>query len=54
MRRKGNFISRMYGFDSLSIFFLLICIILNLITFARPAGSIIELLNRAPSPDSNV
>ncbi len=43
MRRKGNFISRMYGFDSLSIFFLLICIILNLITFAHPSGSFLFL-----------
>ncbi len=43
MMRKENLISRMYGFDSMSIFFLLICCILNLITFARPFGSFLYL-----------
>ncbi|MBR5046935.1 MAG: hypothetical protein IKX76_01735 [Eubacterium sp.] len=43
MIRKGNFISRMYGFDCLSILFILICCILNLITFLRPSGSFLYL-----------
>lgn len=43
MVRKGNFINRMYGFDSLSILFILISCILNLITFLRPSGSFLYL-----------
>ncbi len=36
-------LQRMYGFDSLSIFLILICCILNLITFIRPLGSFLYL-----------
>ena len=43
MKRQGNFFQRMYGFDGLSVLFILICIILNLITFLRPLGSFLYL-----------
>ena len=43
MDREGNFIQKMYGFDGLSVLFILICCILNLITLIRPSGSFLYL-----------
>ena len=39
MNREENFFKGRYGLDSLSIFCILICIVLDLIEFIHPSGS---------------